>query len=190
MELKYEGFLSQPSSGDQDVIMDLSWNSQAHSEKKALVLSGSEFDELDEQIEGIIMEEEEVWENRQLTPTEAVLLSQRGEMLKLVNERLRQQEDELSLPSQSIDEILGTQQEAPTKVTPVPMANNEAISNSSSPIENEKLQQMKEEQENANKIEIQVELTEEQQRQQESLQFGTCKGPTKGIGYGQNSFKN
>ena len=109
-------------------------------------------------------------------------------MLKLVNQRV--QEEEISLPSQSIDEILGTQQDVPTKVTPVPIANNDAISNSSSPIENEKLQKMKEEQENADKIEIQVEFTEEQQCQQESLQFGACKGPTKGIGYGQNSFKN
>lgn len=50
----------------------------------------------------------------------------------------------------------------PSKVTPVPIANNDAISNSSSPIENEKLQKMKEEQENADKIEIQVEFTEEQ----------------------------
>jgi hypothetical protein len=49
---------------------------------------------------------------------------------------------------------------------------------------------MKEQEANANKIEIQVDLTEEQKRQQESLSFGATKLPKKGIGYGQNSFKN
>ena len=98
--------------------------------------------------------DEDIVECKSLTPTQPVLLSQHAEILKT-----NQVFEEPKLPSQSIDEILGTEQ--PTKVSPVRMANIEAISNSSSPIENEKLQQMKEQKANADKIEIQVDLTEE-----------------------------
>jgi len=50
--------------------------------------------------------------------------------------------------------------------------NNEAISNSSSPLENEQIQRDIEIEANAGKIELQVELTEEQQKQQDTLSFG------------------
>jgi hypothetical protein len=64
--------------------MDLinSQQSSQKSEKKALMLSGSEFDELDAQLEEIIMEEgEDINENIILTPTDAVLLSQHHDIL-------------------------------------------------------------------------------------------------------------
>ena len=66
---------------------------------------------------------------------------------------------------QSIDEILGMNPEkrntrsASKKV--VEMVNNEAISNSSSPLENEKVLRKIETQMNKDKIDLPVELTEE-----------------------------
>lgn len=86
--------------------------------------------------------------------------------------------------------------------SPVLIKNNEAISNSSSPLENEQIQREIEIEANAGKIELQVELTEEQQKQQDTLSFGQTQllmarnasaksgGVNVGIGYGQNSFKN
>jgi len=60
---------------------------------------------------------------------------------------------------------------------PVTINNNEAISNSSSPLENEQIQRNIENEANAGKIELQIDLTEEQKKQQESLSFGASKSP-------------
>lgn len=57
------------------------------------------------------------------------------------------------------------------------MQNNEAISNSSSPLENEKIKNSLEQQRNKDKIDLPVELTEEQRKQEELLTFGQTKTP-------------
>ena len=55
----------------------------------------------------------------------------------------------------------------------VQITNNEdKISNSSTPMENEKLQRMASMQQAKNKIELNVEMTEEMKRQEQSLNFG------------------
>ncbi len=76
------------------------------------------------------------------------------------------------------------------------MVNHEAISNSSTPVENEKIQRKIETTLNQDKIDLVVELTEEQKKQEEILSFGTNKLPltiankkSSGLGFGLNSFE-
>lgn len=67
---------------------------------------------------------------------------------------------------QNIEEILG-EPPAPeaTPYETIPITNNEAISNYNSPLINETIQQSIEKQANEGKIELPVDLTEEQKRQ-------------------------
>lgn len=76
-----------------------------------------------------------------------------------------------------MSDILGDQLPKTSSLPPVPLTNNEAISNSSSPIENEKLRKKIEIQQNLDRVELKVELTEEQRLQQEALSFGETKAP-------------
>ena len=60
-----------------------------------------------------------------------------------------------------------------TRTSVIEICNNEEkISNSSTPIENEKLQRETQEIQNKDKIELDFEITEEQKKQEQSMQFG------------------
>jgi len=83
-------------------------------------------------------------------------------------------------PVQNLEEILGDPPAQASEVTPletIPIANNEAISNYNSPIINEEIQHTIDRQANEGKIELPVDVTDEQRRQQESLSFGTSRTP-------------
>jgi hypothetical protein len=97
---------------------------------------------------GVVLKQDE----HGLTPTEPVLLSQHAGVLRQHFKKVQSPEH----VSQSLEEVLGEQHIA-SEVTPletIPITNNEAISNSSSPIVNEKLQHILEEQANEGKISL------------------------------------
>lgn len=76
---KHEGFLSICHS-QSDLIMDLQYSQVTSESKRNHLLSGSEFDDLDAQIEQIISEGDLISE-KGMTPTQPLLLSQHAEAL-------------------------------------------------------------------------------------------------------------
>lgn len=66
----------------------------------------------------------------------------------------------------------------------------EAISNSSSPLENEKIKHSIEQQQNKDKIDLPVKLTEQQKKQEEKLAFGMNATPIKSSSNNNNNGNN
>jgi len=72
--------------------------------------------------------------------------------------------------SQAIEEMIGASQKEPdcqhsnVQETPALIANNEAISNGSTPIENDKIQRRQEQIKNEGRVDLPIELTDEQRK--------------------------
>lgn len=115
LENAHEGFLScHGSQGNIKLIGDLefteqkpnSYHDSARESPKSRALSGSEFDQLEAQIEQFISDDDDqkrAAEQQGLTPTEPVLLSQHAEVLR----QKVKQTDTPPNPVQNIEEILG-----------------------------------------------------------------------------------
>ena len=158
---------------------------------------------------------------RTQSPTQPALLSQKQQ---LFDEAAQQASNEPVKNSKcSIEDMLGEKllqtppQETMGQITEAKKEkskfeitnNEEKISNSSTPIENEKLQSNYEKKQNKSKITLDIELTEEMKKQEESINFGINATPYSarsssvnnlqnghvqqeqaGIGFGVNSMQN
>ncbi len=120
-----------------------------------------------------------------ISPTQPLLLSQHADILKYKSSAEQAHQANSPKPkSQSLEEILGgLNSSSPNgkttagkaKLSPLGLKNNEVISNSSSPFENENLARNQEIQANKDKILLDVELTDEQNQIKQNLAFGATK---------------
>lgn len=149
-----------------------------------------ELEEIDQIMENLIGSgDDEIGqlEQKSFSPSEPILLSQRADLLQDALKREIEQNLELEdASSGDIEEILGLdesqKQDTRSAVEQVVVANNEEkISNSSTPEQNEKLQRKASQQRGKNKIELKVEMTEEMKRQEQSVNFGATPFGSKPI---------
>ena len=154
------------------------------------IIADEEEEDENELIEACGLEQEK----DEFSPTQPVLLSQKAELLQ-DSQRLKANELDQKSEKCSLEDILGvdglkspddkqdsvkesSKEQGVAGKTKLQKDiyritnNEEKISNSSSPLINESLQKQQEMEENQNLIEINVEMTEEQKKQEQSLNFG------------------
>lgn len=141
-----------------------------------------ELEEIDQIMEDIIGsdDDEELEpinkEDQELSPSQPVLLSQKQSLLE---DALKQNSQAKKAGLDDINDVLGDLSHVDGSIA---IANNEEkISNSSSPVINEKLQRKAQKSKAKNKIELNVEMTEEMKRQEQSLNFGATPYSSKSI---------
>ena len=129
-------------------------------------------------------------EEKSFSPSAPILLSQKENLLQDALAKEKEHNLDLHSASEDIEDILGcgdSQEGIKSAAEQVQIANNEEkISNSSTPMENEKLRRQASQRKSRNKIELKVEMTEEMKRQEQSVNFGATPYSSKTVSV-QNS---
>ena len=129
-------------------------------------------------------------EEKSFSPSAPILLSQKENLLQDALAKEKEHNLDLHSASEDIEDILGcgdSQEGIKSAAEQVQIANNEEkISNSSTPMENEKLRRQASQKKSRNKIELKVEMTEEMKRQEQSVNFGATPYSSKTVSV-QNS---
>ena len=144
----------------------------------------------DDDDEVIVDEDDLKKSQKSFSPSQPVLLSQK---VNLMQDALKQSENKEhdDIDDCDLEEILGEVSiaDAEPQSAQIIIANNEEkISNSSTPMENEKIQRKARAKKGKNKIELNVEMTEEMKRQEQSINFGATPYSSKSISV-QNSIQ-